>query len=124
DNTAKHPPSPTLQLSPARHVPQIPQPAPGEPGQAPVSRHYSRPDVYSTSPANCVAEAPSSPSSRPALVHCTSDSAALDPHAVSSPTTRSERRNGGSSRAQRGICLTLRFSALPRRLRYLFSYLS
>lgn len=34
----------------------MPQPALAEPGQAPVSRHYSRPVVYSTSPANCVAQ--------------------------------------------------------------------
>ena len=59
DNSAKHlPPRPprTVQLSLARHLAQIPQPALAEPGQVPVSRHYSRPVVYSTSPANCVAQ--------------------------------------------------------------------
>jgi len=103
DNSAKDLPLPlphTLQLSTQRYVAQIPPPTPAEPGQAPVSRHYSRPVVYSTSPANCVAPGFSPASALPLLcpTHFLPWPASYHPDSV-------------SSRVKRGICFF--FPSLP-----------
>jgi hypothetical protein len=113
DNSAKH-------LSPARLLVQRPLPAPGELGQAPVSRHYSRPDVYSTSPANCVAQAPSSPPPDLSLVHPASDSAALD-RTLSHPKRAGRVNRRVIPSATRDLLFSF-FLRAPLCLRYLFSF--
>lgn len=65
-NSAKRLPlrsRPRSPRSPAR-FPSKPPPAPALPGLLPASRHLSRPDSYSTSPVNCVAQARSAPGRR------------------------------------------------------------